>query len=532
MRLRARRLPIAFAVWALSSGRSAPAQQAAADRFDLHGRVVNSATGEPVAGALVEICCNSFAQFSRSDGTFTFSDQPRGTLTIRVTKPGYFSDTDLGRHGATADATVTLPSDAAFVARLTPEGILYGELKDESGEPLQGFQVIAGHRQARGTAGEFAQVASTTSDDEGAFRIAELKPGRYYLRFAPMTAGGVPFRSPDGPQPKRGYLSRFYPGASGVASATAIDVRPGVQIHMTQVMPLQRIYDVTGIVRGASSGNLGFTLTGADGEPVETTSRFDPGTGRFQLQGVPAGAYSLRASGTMRGAAEEALGFSPDVPVSVKGDVSGVVLTLLPASSLGARVRDEGPAAAVEHTVLIQLLGKSIAPYGQTLRVSSADSLSARPRLESIGPGRYVVKAYVDTQKAYVASMRCGIVDLLREDLVIGAGEALPDIEVTLRTDGARLNITVVGGQAGLVIYAADAPRASMAVHLGGTTTFSLAPGSYRLLMLDDSNFGDVDDPSVLALALAHGTELTLHPGENRSISLDAKDALGAEDEP
>src|ERR1700751_861280 len=72
--------------------------QSASDRFDLRGKVINSVTGEPVNGALVQLSASE-TQFSQSDGSFVFSNLPRAQLSLVARKPGFFNEQDLGRWG-------------------------------------------------------------------------------------------------------------------------------------------------------------------------------------------------------------------------------------------------------------------------------------------------------------------------------------------------------------------------------------------------------------------------------------------------
>jgi hypothetical protein len=57
------------------------AAQTDANRFELRGKVINAISGEPVGKALVEIP-EEPARFSDADGTFVFTDLPRGRLDL------------------------------------------------------------------------------------------------------------------------------------------------------------------------------------------------------------------------------------------------------------------------------------------------------------------------------------------------------------------------------------------------------------------------------------------------------------------
>ena len=119
--------------------------QSASDRFDLRGKVINSVTGEPVNGALVQLSANQ-TQFSHSDGSFVFTDLPRGQLSVVARKPGFFNEQDLGRSGQpTLFPQIAVPGKADVIVKLIPEGVIFGQVKDEIGEPLDGVADVHTH---------------------------------------------------------------------------------------------------------------------------------------------------------------------------------------------------------------------------------------------------------------------------------------------------------------------------------------------------------------------------------------------------
>src|SRR5215475_7645385 len=54
--------------------------------YELRGRVISTATSEPVPGALVQIAGQP-ARFSDSDGAFAFPDLPPGRVSLSARKP-------------------------------------------------------------------------------------------------------------------------------------------------------------------------------------------------------------------------------------------------------------------------------------------------------------------------------------------------------------------------------------------------------------------------------------------------------------
>src|SRR5262249_10279413 len=114
---------------------------------------------------------------------------PGGHMVVTARKPGFLNRGELGNLLGGADASVQIPSDRPVTVKLTPEGILFGEVKTPEGDPAQGVTVVVqrwtvaeGHRQLQ-------TFKSASTDDQGSFRIAELPPGRYLLLFAPIDQG-------------------------------------------------------------------------------------------------------------------------------------------------------------------------------------------------------------------------------------------------------------------------------------------------------------------------------------------------------
>ena len=120
----------------------ASAQQTAPEPVEFRGRVVNRVTGEPVANALVQIYApGQRVQFTASDGTFVFNDLPPGTYSPVARKPGFFNDQELSM--ALQPVPVQAGRSEPVVLKLTPEAVIYGEIKNENEQPLEGVVVRA-----------------------------------------------------------------------------------------------------------------------------------------------------------------------------------------------------------------------------------------------------------------------------------------------------------------------------------------------------------------------------------------------------
>jgi hypothetical protein len=69
---------------------------------------------------------------------------------------------------------IGVPTETDVIIKLTPEGIIFGQVKDESAEPMDGITVQAQRWQIQDGRKQLQSAGETTTDDEGNFRIAEL----------------------------------------------------------------------------------------------------------------------------------------------------------------------------------------------------------------------------------------------------------------------------------------------------------------------------------------------------------------------
>jgi hypothetical protein len=518
------------------------AQQTGGEKYEVRGRVVNGVTGEGVANALVRTAgAVSQTQFSGADGSFVFAEMPRGTYQFAVSKPGYLSERELGRGEATSDEVGTAPGDTDVVLRLTPEGIIYGRVENESGEPVEGVQVRAQAWVVINGTKRLQSIKQAETNDEGQFRLAELRPGTYYVNFEPRNVGGMHVFSEIARKKseEEGYGAQFYPGTTDVSLATAVKIRGGMQVQIAQGLKRQRLFEVAGVVRGGHAEN-GFQVMLMDsaGEPLQKDVHLDPKTGAFQIQGVPEGKYQLVATvqDLGGGEAEARPPLTAMLPIQLNRDVTGLVLMPGRGANIGVTVEDEIPVEGQEiHQVQISLTPKDSLQGSQGIILPPPSGVpNAQRQFEGLAPGTYEVEAWA-LGKGYVASLRCGDVDLLREDLTVVAGAAVPPIEVKLRNDGAAIEIetTENGKPAGstLVLYSEEYPKKSQVIPMptGANTAMSnLRPGSYRIVAIKGLPELEYQDPVFVEKYLSTGKEVNLRAGEKVSVQVEVQE-LGEE---
>jgi hypothetical protein len=534
----------------LCGSASVSAQQFSEEKYSLRGQVVNVVTGEPVSGALVEVYGGArTAQFSTSEGRYEFGELPRGNYGVIARKPGYFSDRDLGREAPGTEATHAVPSDEEVVLKLTPEGAISGRLEDEKGRPLEGVNVQAemwmvsnGTKRLQPWPG-----GTVETDDEGNFRVGELYPGDYLLKFSerggtglvfretpPKTRGKIPEEADKG---KQGYGTQYYPGVTDENMASAIHVLAGVEAPVQQVLEPLRLYEIAGVVRGAPSEE-GFSVTlmaagSGYGEPRGKSQIF-PSTGEFRIEGVPPGRYLLSA--TAQDATERygrrSSQLVAQTVLEVNGDVAGIALMLGHGWTIGVRVTEVSTKGTeYGHQLRVSLQSTEFLQQIQQVSVPPPVNEPQAPRgFENVAAGTYSVEASPEGW-GYVASIRCAGADLLKEDLRVGTGAAVAPIEITLRNDGATLNLSAVENgkpvTARVIVYSEEYPKRSTAVMTWPTSTVdlaNLAPGTYKLVATLGIREPEFRNPLAMAKYLSHAQSVTLAPEASANVQVEVQE--------
>jgi protocatechuate 3,4-dioxygenase beta subunit len=171
----------------------------------LAGRVIDAATGQPVAGAVVtliarpgrgtppltrlaegvkgQVAAEPVRVLVNADGRFTFTVVWPGLYDIAADKRGYVGGA-LGkfRHdgeGAPLEVTGSAPR-FDLTLRLWKHASISGRVIDEAGEPIVGVNVYA-LRRTPGNQQFAVTGAAVRTDDRGAFRIGLLPAGEFIV---------------------------------------------------------------------------------------------------------------------------------------------------------------------------------------------------------------------------------------------------------------------------------------------------------------------------------------------------------------
>ncbi len=502
------------------------------DKYTLRGTVINSVTGEAIRGALVQIYFNGqSSMLTGPDGKFQFAGLPQGQSTIMVRKPGFFSEDDFDPHGRGQHPATTGPNSPAVVLKLVPEGVIYGRISEEDGEPIEGLpiELLAQHLQNGRKVWDRRPQAVT--DEDGNFRIAELQPGDYFLSAGPSRNPILPAQlSQPGAQ---GIPLVYYPVGPELAAAAPIPISPGKKVEINLTLSPQPFYRVSGTINGyVPNQPVNLQLRNSAGIPLPYNWRFDSATGTFRVNGVPAGAYTLHAD------APDSHGHSltTTVPLTVNADLSGLHLMLLPAVTIPIRMSIITSRTGADRfwgqenyfPAYVQLVAHNAGLF--ELRYGSqqvGERGTTSLEIQNIAPGTYSVEVNPNGP-LYVQSATSGTTNLLESDLSVAPGSSPQPIEITLRDDVAFLSGTVslenLSLSATILAFSehTSVPPRIQPTYSGGNFQLpSLPPGTYKILAVDHPDRLEYANPEAVKKYLSKAREVTLSPEQSAKIDLE-----------
>lgn len=525
-----------------------PQFQAEPRTYTANGTVINSVTGEAIGGALVQISgARQLAMLTGADGKFQFEGLANGTFPLSVRKPGYFSPEEIRRAG-TRPVLVSTAEERPVTLRLVPEGVIYGRISGDGGEPLENIpvQIVWEHTEN----GRKARDANRTvqTDEQGEFRVPELQQGRYFI-FAGPSYWPVSFPTKISQSVARGYTGLFYPGVPDLASATPVEITPGKHTEVNLTLTSQPYYRISGSVSGYSPEMpVQLQILSASGQELGGGLNLDEARGTFRSWWFPAGPCTITAQAQDSKTNQQ---YFASQPLNVTSDLAGVHLTLAPGAVIPVNARVEatretsrglaaqqtffwrGPKQAVNQyspaRVMLTARGRLFSQQQQYSQ--SATEEDPALAIRNVPPGVYSVE--VQTMgDYYVQSARSGSVDLLEQTLTVAPGDSNQPIEIVLRDDFASLegNLTFDGrGDTATVLIIptnqmvnAQATRLEVSA-TSGSRSFQipqLAPGEYKVLAVYDPEKLEDDDPEAMGKYLSRGQHLSLAPNQKARVEM------------
>ncbi len=495
-----------------------------------------------------------YAVASNAEGKFIFEVVDPGRYTLFANRPGYQSTSYGARRPNTSGTVLTLTSGqtvSAIELVLSPQIVVSGKVLDSDGDPIGRVQVQALRSMYAGGKRQLVVAASSSSDENGEYKVQNLAPGKYYFSAsAPRDMfNGLGSRSAAAPPPagqpprqEEAHVQTYYPGVTDVAAATSIELvagrdRPGTDMTMHKSPVFHLRGKVAGQLSGdrspvralvASRSSVYMAFNGAS-SPVDKNSAFD-------VSPVPAGSYYvllIESQGTSK-----VLGYlSVDV---TDRNVENLTLVMEPPVDVTGLIKREFTDKAASSSPD----PSKGAPARVQISLQSVDGLSFNPPngptkdddtfvLTGVTPGRYKVSVYSLPDGMYLKAIRSADQDVLKNNLTVVPGAGSAPLEVTLSAKAAKLTGTVEDSEgksvrSATVTLIPDPPapdrgdlyKQSNTDQNGQFTLSSIAPGKYRVYAWTDLEPGNQFDPEFLKNYESKGVKLDIDESAAPQIKL------------
>jgi hypothetical protein len=467
--------------------------------------------------------------YSDSNGHFRIPELDPGVYRVRLRKEGFSPTVPSG--------AIVLPklepgqelTDLKFT--MAPQSVLAGRVLDDNGDPVPNASLvllrprIMRGRQTYAPGGGFA-----TTDDRGMFRMAGIDPGRYLLSVDDPESRDIVY--PSGGGAVTAYVASYYPGVSDPTQAQPLDVGRGtVETGLELRFRREPVFPVRGRALDANGQPmLRFMMHAARRDSGMSmymgslNNHFS--NGEFELPGLRAGAWTLRAMPNGAGAMSVA-----EVQVG-SGPVAGVVLRPLPLQQIsGSAVLEDPGSAAPDWT----RVGLSILSMDGLLgsRAATPDSAGLFALTVSGSGKAWLNVAGTPAAGAYLARVLVGSQDVTGKELDLAAG-GLPPVRLVFRKGAATLSgraeaadPNVLAGRPAISLWPADPEqrdaRAAVSASFqpdGAFTISGIRPGEYLVYVgfgAEPSPFGGPEPPSDLE---TNSTRVRLEPNSTQSIQL------------
>jgi hypothetical protein len=535
---------IGLTLWLLP-GRPALGQQAGdppPGRAALEGTVVNAQNGRIVPRATV--IARALARLGEAksvhadgEGHFLFKSLAPGSYRLSAERQSFFSSS---RHQV-FQYRVDVAADehrSNIVLRLLPAAVVTGQVVDENSDPLQHVHVRLMERIFRNHRMQLDQVQDGLTDDQGRYRIFDVRPGTYYLvaEIEPDAEVRLQLTGRDallaqGPaESDIAYSPMFYPDTADFTEAQALPVGPGGELQANFIFYSRPSVSISGKVVNGVSGeparNAAIVARWSDYlEDNQSSAKNSPVDGGFQIRGLAPGTYTLRAS-----FAEEGLAYSTQRTVEVgSAGVENVVLSALPDTPVSGAIKVDGSDTQRNVLRRVSITFQDNTSPAHALVTVSFPKLEFETRLH---PGDlYTVTAQNLPADYYLKSVSVAGHVVERDQVQLGDQSA--EIELVFSSQGGHINGLVLdeSGQpiSTPVVLIPDPSRRNLSDLFRKTTSdkngiFNLRgipPGTYQLMAFDDVDLDElIGQPEILNSFEDHAVTIDVEEQTDYSTAL------------
>jgi len=514
-------------------GSSTQPENAAAS-FRVAGTVVSKTDGRPLASARILLASVKNRQqretvMTSDDGKFEFNRVPAGKYALTGTHRGFISG-NYDQHDQFASAIVTGAGvdTENLVLKLAPAAVISGRVLDEVGEPIRNANVTLYYDDHQEGVHQIHAASGGQTDDLGAFDLASLNPGTYFLSVSaePWYAVHAPYelnRSQPMVDPSLDvtYPVTYYPDVIDPESATPISIRGGehlqLDLHLNPVPSIHLIVHVphaTGEHQPVPYPQLEQPVFG-DAVPTQNrgTRMVSPGT--WEITGIPPGRYNLRVMGPSSGfqiSGVDLTGSTQELEATSGETLCRVKLSL---------VRPDGDPAQLN--VGLRANNRFLPGF---LRPDSKGEVS----FENVSPGRYEVMVFGSGRQYSVAQVSAEGAEVVGHSVVLVPG-ASASLSVVATLGGAEVQGIAKragkGFSGAMIVLVPKNPAGYRDLFrrdqsdLDGTFVFhDVVPGSYTVVAIENGWDLDWSQPEVIASYAKHGVPLQIADQAGQNLTL------------
>lgn len=514
-----------------------------APRRTVTGTVTNAVSGEPIRHALVQLSGTRPASvLTGSDGRFEMAEVPEGPAYFSVSKPGFFDARSVpGGEWRRAGPMFTVgPGKNDFPLTLFPAARIIGRLTDPDGEPVEQTQVqvlteqiVNGHKQ-------WGPRNGASTDEDGSYRLDDLLPGHYILYVS-----GHAFAPPTWEAPPQVIAPVYYPNAPDLASAQAIELRPGEEFRGDFHLRAERGFRIAAQLSGyPQSAGMSFSLLNASGQPVSSSVNIDAEHGRLVLPAIPSGTWTVVLSAGNQGQAYEA---RQEITVD-HADLTDLQIPFHPDTSIPVTInaapnqpqpQAPSPQGSANPGVNVTLISADGAMF-RTYMMTAHEEPPTRS-FDNVAEGKYKLDVQSFGTEC-LESAWYGNVDLLQDYLIVGSGGPTQPVVINLRADCATLSAKIDPGQnqsSGFLLIVPSSsffiqPRVlpivtQSAVWVGARfygASATLSPGAYRVFAFATLDGLEYANPE--ALRDYPSQNVTLDPGQKLELTVKLTERKGS----
>ena len=516
----------------------------AAGNGSVSGVVTNSATGAPLPRTSVALFvfgntgAQNFGTVTDAEGKFSIGGLPPGQFIINVDHVGFVAPPA----GNRLSGSQLLPGEKKEDVKLTltPTGGISGRVLNAEGGAVQGAIVSLD--------GAPPGVNSTTSDENGQFRISGVPPGRYRVAANPAVMPFPPEIRTDGTREVHNART-YYPDSLTVKAGQRVEVGAGaetlgidIRLVRTPVVTLSgRVLDVPAggktLVRAVASA--------ATGGGVQMAG-YVKADGSFQIWQLDPGKYTLVATNTSQGPGLQRGVQSAPVEVEVSGlDIEHIELRMIQPFDVSAQLRFDdakarevptmqarpvpgqpppaqgAPPQPMQRRVMLRPEGQAFVNVGQSMfqpvEIGADDSFT----LEKLLPLRYRL---MPMWGVYVKSVTVGDIETEGDILDLRNGPA------------GAINVTVgsVMGEVSGVVSDSSGPAAGVRVVMvsdrspGGNPMFgvSAASGTYKFAAVPPGKYKLIAGDNEIVMQFQLGKDPEEYADLAESIEVHAGDKV------